>query len=151
MNLLKRTYRLLLPKERKNAVCVTGIVFLTALLDFVGIASLLPILYLLLEERSDRSTVYLFCALAFVVIIVKGFATTYLQKVQHRFLLNLYKRLSLTLYTAYYQRGLLFIRERGASRLVFEINRQIFQSKNYSRCNRKRCDCVLLVGVKRGI
>lgn len=126
MNLLKRTYRLLLPKERKNAVCVTGIVFLTALLDFVGIASLLPILYLLLEERSDRSTVYLFCTLAFVVIIVKGFATTYLQKVQHRFLLNLYKRLSLTLYTAYYQRGLLFIRERGASRLVFEINNICF-------------------------
>lgn len=126
MNLLRRTYQLLLPKERKEAARVAGVVFLTALLDFVGIASLLPILYLLLEKDGDRSTVLLFCLLAFVVVLLKGWAATGLQKVQHRFLLSLYKRLSLSLYTSYYQRGLLYIRERGAGRLSFEVNNVCF-------------------------
>lgn len=126
MNLLRRTYQLLLPKERKEAARVAGVVFLTALLDFVGIASLLPILYLLLEKDGDRSTVLFFCLLAFVVVLLKGWAATGLQKVQHRFLLSLYKRLSLSLYTSYYQRGLLYIRERGAGRLSFEVNNVCF-------------------------
>ncbi len=126
MNLLKRTYRLLLPEERKGVMQVAGAVFSTALLNFVGIASLLPVLYLLLERHGDRTTVLLFCLLAFGVVLLKAFLSNWLMKVQHRFLLGLYKRLSLTLYTSYYRRGLLFIRERGANRLSFEVNNVCF-------------------------
>lgn len=126
MNLLKRTYRLLLPAERKGGVYVAGAVFLTALLNFAGIASLLPVLYLLLERHGNRMTVLLFCLLALAVVLLKSFLSNYLMKVQHRFLLALYKRLSLTLYTSYYHRGLLFIRERGANRLSFEVNNVCF-------------------------
>ena len=126
MNLLKRTYRLLIPQERREAARVVGVVFLTALLDFVGIASLLPILYLLLEKDGDRTTVLLFCLLAFVVVVLKGWTATGLLKVQHRFLLSLYKRLSLALYSSYYKKGLLYIRERGAGRLSFEVNNVCF-------------------------
>lgn len=126
MNLLKRTSRLLLPEERKRVLHVAGAVFLTALLNFAGIASLLPVLYLLLEERGERTTVLLFCLLALAVVSLKALCSNHLLKVQHRFLLDLYKRLSLTLYTAYYRRGLLFIRQRGANRLSFEVNNVCF-------------------------
>ena len=44
MNFLKRIYSLLLPKERKDGGKVVAAVFVTALLDFVGLASLLPVL-----------------------------------------------------------------------------------------------------------
>ena len=49
MVFLKRIYRLLVPEERKTGKKVVAAVFFTALLDFVGLASLLPILYYLLE------------------------------------------------------------------------------------------------------
>ena len=54
MHFLKRIYRLLLPEERKTGGKVAVTVFVTALLDFVGLAALLPILYYLLEGGENR-------------------------------------------------------------------------------------------------
>lgn len=54
MTLLKRIYRLLQPEERKKAWRVAGTVFLSALLDFVGLAALLPILYYLRKEARTN-------------------------------------------------------------------------------------------------
>lgn len=126
MNLLKRTYQLLQPGERKESVRVVMAVFLMALLNFVGIATLLPILYLLLEKEGERRMVLLFCLLAFVVVVLKSLMSFRLLRVIHSFLLELYKRLSLALYASYYRRGLLFVRERGANRLAFEVNNVCF-------------------------
>lgn len=126
MNILQRTIRLMLPDERRQAIRVAGAVWLTALLNFAGIASLLPVLYLLLERHSNHSTVLLFCLVALVVVVLKAVCSTWLLRVQHDFLLSLYKRLTLALYRAYYRRGLLFIHERGAGRLVFEVNSVCF-------------------------
>ena len=64
MNLLKRTYRLLIPEERKTGGKVIAAVFLTALLDFVGLAALLPILYYLLEGGENQRAAMWFCLLA---------------------------------------------------------------------------------------
>ena len=43
MNFLKRIYRLLAPEERKTGGKVAAAVFVTALLDFMGLAALLPV------------------------------------------------------------------------------------------------------------
>ena len=62
MNLLKRTYRLLIPEERRTGGKVIAAVFLTALLDFVGLAALLPILYYLLEGgENQRAAMWFVC------------------------------------------------------------------------------------------
>ena len=45
MSLLKRIYNLLLPEERKQGQRVVGAAFLAALFNFVGLASLLPVLW----------------------------------------------------------------------------------------------------------
>jgi ABC-type multidrug transport system fused ATPase/permease subunit len=45
-----------------------------------------------------------------------------LDNYRSRFLLNLYKRMSMSLYTSYFRRGLLFIRNHGTDRLEYEIN-----------------------------
>lgn len=122
--MLTRIYRLLLPSERKTGARVAGAVFLGALLDFAGLAALLPILFFLLEgERGETgNAALLFCLAAGLFIVLKNALVTGLSRFQNRFLLSLYRRLSFSLFTSYYQRGLLFIREKGSMRLGYEVN-----------------------------
>lgn len=120
--MLKRIYRLLLPSERKMGIKVVCAVFLSALLDFAGLAALLPILFFLLEGGEDRSAALLFCAGAIIFILLKNALVTGLSRFQNHFLLCLYRRFSFALFTSYYNRGLLFIRGRGSIRLGYEVN-----------------------------
>ena len=122
MIFLKRIYSLLLPKERKEGGKVVAAVFVTALLDFVGLASLLPVLYYLLDGGENHRAALYFCLLAVGVVLFKSVLTVGFARYQNRYLLSLYKRLSFTLFSAYYRRGLLFIREQGSNRLGYEVN-----------------------------
>ena len=123
---LKRIYRLLLPEERKTGGKVAAAVFLTALLDFVGLAALLPVLYYLLEGGENRQAAMWFCVLAVSVILFKSAVIVGFTRFQNRYLLALYKRLSFALFSSYYKRGLLFIREQGSNRLGYEVNYMCF-------------------------
>ena len=126
MNFLKRIYRLLVPDERKTGGKVAAAVFVTALLDFVGLASLLPVLYYLLEGGENQRAAMYFCLLAVGVILFKSILIVGFARFQNRYLLSLYKRLSFSLFSSYYRRGLLFIREQGSNRLAFEVNYMCF-------------------------
>lgn len=126
MNFLKRIYRLLLPKERKTGGKVVAAVFFTALLDFVGLAALLPVLYYLLEGGESQRAAMYFCLLAVGVILFKSVLIVGFARFQNRYLLSLYRRLSFSLFSSYYRRGLLFIREQGSNRLGFEVNYMCF-------------------------
>lgn len=120
--MLKRIYRLLLPDERKMGIRVVCALFLCALLDFAGLAALLPVLFFLLDGGRDKSAALLFCLAAIAFILVKNALVTGLSRFQNHFLMSLYHRLSLSLFTSYYRRGLLFIRSRGSVRLGYEVN-----------------------------
>lgn len=119
---MKRIYRLLLPDERKMGMRVICAVFLCSLLDFAGLAALLPVLFFLLDGEGDKSAAVMFCVAAFAFILVKNALVTALSRFQNHFLMSLYRRLSFSLFTSYYQRGLLFIRNRGSIRLGYEVN-----------------------------
>ena len=122
MNILKRIYTLLLPEERKKGWRMVGTVFLSALLDFVGLAALLPILYYLLDGGENKRAALLFCLFAVSVILVKSLSVIFFTRYQQKYLLNFYKRLSFSLFSTYYRRGLLFIREQGSNKLGYEVN-----------------------------
>ena len=113
-------------EERRRAVKVAASVFLSSMLDFAGLAALLPVLYYLLEGESQRSAALFFGVLAVSVVALKGVLAVFLGRFQSRFLLELYRRLSFSLFDAYCRRGLLFIREKGVSRLGYEVNNVCF-------------------------
>ena len=96
--------------------------FFAALLDFAGLAALLPVLFFLLDDGRDKDAALLFCLVAIVFILVKNALVAGLSRFQNHFLMSLYRRLSFSLFTSYYQRGLLFIRSRGSIRLSYEVN-----------------------------
>ena len=87
MTLLKRIYRLLLPEERKTGIKVAAAVFLTALLDFVGLAALLPVLYYLLEGGENRQAALWFSLLAVGVVLFKSLMVVLFARFQNRYLL----------------------------------------------------------------
>ena len=122
MTILKRIYRLLQSDERKKAWRVAVTVFFSALLDFVSLAALLPILYFLLEGGENKQAALFFCLFAVSVIVVKTLSGIFFSRYQQRYLLNFYKRLSFSLFSAYYRKGLLFIREQGSNKLGYEVN-----------------------------
>ncbi len=122
MKLLKRIYSLLLVQERRMLIKMSFTVFLSALLNFVGVAALLPVLYLLLGEGGKNKMALLFCILAFAVVLIKSVVGALITRYQNRCLLAFYRRLSFSLFSSYYNRGLLFIREHGSNKLRYETN-----------------------------
>lgn len=128
--ILKRIYNLLQPEERKKACRMAVTVFFTALLDFIGLASLLPLLYFLLDDSGNRHAALLFSLLAISVIIVKNILIILFTRYQNKCLLSFYKRLSFSLFSSYYSRGLLFIREHGSNKLGHEINIMCYAFSN---------------------
>ena len=121
--MLKRILRLLLPDEKRKGLRVAAAVFLWASLDFAGLAALLPVLFFLLDgKEEERTSAILFCVAAFVFIVGKNGLVTWLFHYRTRFLMALYRRLSLSLFSSYYHQGLLFIRDRGSVRLGYEVN-----------------------------
>ena len=126
MTLIKRIYALLQPDERRKAWKAICTVFLTALLDFAGLASLLPVLYYLLDDGGKGQAALLFCGLAIGVILIKCILCTFFIRYQNQCLLSYYRRLSFSLFSSFYNRGLLFIREQGSSKLGHEINNMCY-------------------------
>ena len=120
--MIKRIFDLLEPSEKREGVKVTLSIFVFALLDFVGLASLLPVLYYLLEGGENKKAALYFALLAIGVILFKSLVTAVLARYQSRYLFGIYKRLSFRLYSNYYNNGLLFIREKGYSTLGHSVN-----------------------------
>lgn len=122
MNIFKRIYRLLNKEERSRGVRVAAALFLTALLDFVSLASLLPVLYWLLKGGENNRAALLFSLLAVALIIIKSSVGILFSRFQNRYMLSIFRRLSLSLYNIYFNRGLLFIKEEGSNRLSHDTN-----------------------------
>ena len=120
--MIRRIFDLLEPSEKRGGVKVTLSIFIVALLDFVGLASLLPVLYYLLEGGENKKAALYFALLAIAVILFKSIVSAILARYQSRYLLGIYKRLSFRLYSNYYNNGLLFIREKGYSTLGHSVN-----------------------------
>lgn len=120
--ILRRTWALLRPEERREARRAVACVLGSALLGFASLAALFPVLYLLLDKEPAQRTVLLFCALALAVALLKFGLGAFLDRYKERFLLRLYRRLSFSLYKAYFQKGLLFVRQQGVTHLGLDIN-----------------------------
>lgn len=120
--MLKRIYNLLHTDERRKVLKMAFTVFFNTLLDFAGLAVLLPVLYYLLEDGERGKAGIFFCILAIAVILIKSLLQTLFTRYQNHCLLSFYKRLSFSLFSSYYNQGLLFIREHGSNKLGYEIN-----------------------------
>jgi ABC-type multidrug transport system fused ATPase/permease subunit len=59
MNILKKLYSFLNPADRKRAVILVGTIFIMALLDMIGVASIIPFMAVLTNLQLIETNIYL--------------------------------------------------------------------------------------------
>ena len=123
---------------RRRGFWVAITIFLRAILNFLGVAMLVPILVLILNpegsnelimwlERvlstTNRLHIAIYVCLAVLgVVIIKSLLVMALHRYERRFIFSFYRELSLKLYLGYYGRGLGFIKQNNSSTLSRNVN-----------------------------
>ena len=120
--MVKRILNLLREGEKRDLVKVAVSIFFSALLDFASLASFMPLLYFLLEGVDEVKAILGFSIIAFVLVAIKSVVSIKLGRYQASFTMQLYRRLSYSLFSNYYNKGLLFIKEQGYSNLGHSVN-----------------------------
>ena len=131
----------IIPKSfRHSTLGVVLTIFLRAILNFVGIATLIPVLILIIDSDNIGSTGYLswlynalnfssyqqfalaICVGVIVILFIKNIAILGLYRWERDYIYSLYKHLSTRLYRGYYHEGLGFVKRSNTAILNRNIN-----------------------------
>ena len=115
-------------------------IFIRALLNFVGVAMMIPLLMVILDGDSIRSIAPLreaydlfgcsshesfalvICAAILGVILLKNIVVLALYRIERDYIYDLYTTLSRQLFESYYRRGLSFIKHNNTALLTRNVN-----------------------------
>lgn len=131
----------IIPKKfRRKGYLVACTIFLRAILNFIGLAMMLPILILVLDMKSihtnrwfegiyqycgfssDKIFIIWVCVAVVATLVIKNLLTLALYKVERNYVYKLYNHLSRNLYVEYYNRGLAFIKGSNSAMLARNVN-----------------------------
>lgn len=131
----------IIPKQfRAKGVGVSITIFVRALLNFVGLAALLPVLYLILDSesihsntalqsvynaigfRSDQQFVVAIAVAVVLFIVAKSLINIYLYRVERDYIYTLYRHLSRQLFIGYFGEGLQFVKRENTALLSRNVN-----------------------------
>lgn len=122
MKMIKKIYDLLSEQQRSCGVRIVFAVLLRALLDFAGVAALIPMLLAVLKPDGDRRMMLALCGAVLIFVMLKNGLVLLLARMQSRFLLDIYKDFSRRMFENYYHRGLLFLKSSSSLKLGHEVN-----------------------------
>ena len=126
---------------RRRGAVVVATIFARALLNFVGLAVIVPVLVLILDGGSHLSPetplgraytlsgfdsyasfTIAVCAAVIAVVAIKSLANILLCRIESRYIYDLYRRLSRSLFIRYHDRGLQFVKSSNSAVLARNIN-----------------------------
>ncbi len=138
---MKRTLWSIIPQSyRRRAIGVTMTIFLRALFNFVGVATLIPVLTLIIDSDNIASSSYMHdiytwldvgsynsfvaivCCSVVAIILLKNVAIMLLYRSERNYIYSLYEHLSRQLYLAYHKRGYGFIKHNNSAILTRNVN-----------------------------
>ena len=138
---IREVIRLIPPKYRRQGIGVTFTVLLQALLNFSGLAILVPLLLLILDPQSIDSSSWLgkfrtglgigdnmvfsiiICSCAGGLIVLKNVLNLQINSFRVRYVNRLFLYFSEKLYTNYFRKGFLFVKQNHTSAFTHKINR----------------------------
>ena len=136
--MFKSIYRVIPESFRRRAMFVAVTIFVRALLNFVGIAMLVPVLMIIVggdvEANPYMSKAYewlglsadgfvaVLCGMVVGVLVLKNLLNQLLYRAERSYIFSLYKYISRRLYVSYYQRGLGFIKRSNSAHLARDVN-----------------------------
>ena len=131
----------IIPKQyRAKGVGVAASIFVRALLNFVGLAALLPVLYLILDSESihsnaimqsiyqslgfasDQQFVVAVAVAVVLFIVVKNLVNLLLYRVERDYIYTLYRKLSRQLFIGYFAQGLQAMKAENSAILSRNVN-----------------------------
>ncbi|MBR5865428.1 MAG: ABC transporter ATP-binding protein [Alistipes sp.] len=137
---MKRLWSIIPQSFRRRTIWVAVTIFVRALLNFVGVATLIPILILILDRSAMDTNPYLaklyamltpdsysrfvimVCIAMVGIILLKNVATLLLYRTERNYIYGLYKHLSESLYLSYHNRGFGFIKSNNSAVLTRNVN-----------------------------
>jgi ABC-type multidrug transport system fused ATPase/permease subunit len=137
---MKRLWSIIPQRYRHRTIWVAVTIFLRALLNFVGIATIIPILVLILDHNATSTNPYLaklytllnpssyaqfvvaVCAAIVGIIVLKNIATLLLYRTERNYIYGLYKHLSESLYLTYHNHGYSFVKSQNSAVLTRNVN-----------------------------
>ena len=137
---MRRLWSIIPLRYRHSTIWVAVTILVRALLNFIGVATLTPILVLILDREAIATNPYLaqaydlvnaksydsfvvtICAVVVGIILVKNIATLLLHRTERNYIYSLYKHLSESLYLSYHNRGYGFIKSSNSAVLTRNVN-----------------------------
>ncbi|MFR0829352.1 ABC transporter ATP-binding protein [Bacteroides intestinalis] len=120
--MIKEIIQLLPEKQRKRGIWVAFSVLLRAILDFAGVAALIPILLVVAKQDGGRGMMLALCGAVLLFVLLKNALVAFLARVQSRYQLEIYREFSRRMFANYYHRGLLFLKGKSSVQLGHEVN-----------------------------
>ena len=121
--MIEKIYGLLSEQQRKRGIRAAFAVLLRAILDFAGVAALIPILLVVVKrEEGGRDMMLALCGAVLLFVLFKNALVVLLARVQSRYQLEVYREFSRRMFANYYHRGLLFLRGKSSVQLGHEVN-----------------------------
>ena len=119
--MVRNIVRLLSEEQRRRGVWVVFSVLTRAILDFAGIAALVPILLIVVKD-GGRSMMLAVCGVVLLFVLLKNTLVMLLAHVQSCYQLEIYREFSTRMFANYYHRGLLYLKGKSSVRLGHEVN-----------------------------
>lgn len=121
--MVERILSLFSKKHRRQAVWISLSVLLRSLLDFVGVAALVPVIFLIARHLgNDQRTILLLCVAVMLFISIKNWIVYMLTRHQIKFQNSVYNEFSRRMYINYYRRGMMFMKSKSSVQLAYEVN-----------------------------
>ena len=120
--MIKKIIQLLPEGQRKRGIWVALSVLLRAVLDFAGVAALVPILLVVVKQDGGRGTMLALCGAVLLFVLLKNALVVLLARAQSSYQLEIYREFSRRMFANYYHRGLLFLKGKSSVLLGHEVN-----------------------------
>lgn len=138
--MIRRLWHIIPTGYRRSALWVAATIFMRAILNFVGIAMIVPLLIILLDRDSLSTTPLLgkiynalgftcyenfvisMCVAIVAIMLIKNIVVLVLYRVERNYIYSLYKEFSSRLFTNYYSKGLGFIKQSNSAVLTRNVN-----------------------------
>lgn len=140
MMIAKKIYNLIPSDKRRGLPLMLLTALCSAVIDLVGIAALVSVLLVVLDENflvntpifaaiynavgftSERAFIVAVCGAVLLLIALKGVCSVALGQVRGRYMMRLFADLSQRMYESYLSRGLLFVRSHHTTTLINNVN-----------------------------
>ena len=136
--MVRNIVRLLSEKQRRRGVWVVFSVLACAILDFAGIAALVPILLIVVKQDGGRSMMLAVCGVVLLFVLLKNTLVMLLAHVQSCYQLEIYREFSTRMFANYYHRGLLYLKGKSSlmiferfANLKYKFGNKVFWTKGY--------------------